>query len=111
MEIKHYKLTEHAQYQYRTGAKQAKDIPLPVLECRMSSLIYASKDRYYFSDEDATVAFGSCLITFSGENITDICWCKDNHGSSGICKQEKKLLMEAYNYFGLNRNGEFFVKI
>lgn len=89
MKIKHYKLTEYAQHQYRTGAKQAKDIPLPVLECRMSSLIYASKDRYYFSDEDATIAFGSCLITFSGEDITDIRWCKDNHGSSGICKQEK----------------------
>lgn len=64
MEIKRYKLTERAEQQYRKGAKQAKDIPLPVLECKLSSLIYASKDRYYYSDEDATIAFGSCLITF-----------------------------------------------
>lgn len=72
MEIKRYKLTERAEQQYRKGAKQAKDIPLPILECKLSSLIYASKDRYYYSDEDATIAFGSwegCMKKIVAEEI------------------------------------------
>lgn len=106
-QIKRYRLTEKAEQQYRKGAKQAKDIPLPVLECKLSSLIYASKDRYYYSDEDATIAFGSCLITFSVDEITDIRWCKENHGS-GICRQEKAQLLQAHSFFGLNKDGVAF---
>lgn len=95
---------------YRTEAKQAKDIPIPVLECKLSSLVYASKDRYYYSDEDATVAFGSCLLTFSKDVITDIRWCKKEHReASGISREEKERLMQAHAYFGLNRNGVAFI--
>ena len=99
--IKLYSLSKRAEMQYRTGARQAKNIPIDVLRRKISALIYASP-------EDATIIFGTCVITFGANQVTDIRWCNDNHGS-GICKKEKDALLEAYTYFGMDKNGTYLV--
>lgn len=106
--IKLYSLSKRAEMQYRTGARQAKNIPIDVLRRKISALIYASRDRFYFSPEDATIIFGTCVITFGANQVTDIRWCNDNHGS-GICKKEKDALLEAYTYFSMDKNGTYLV--
>lgn len=105
MEIKLYALTERAEGQYRLDAKRDRYIERDVLNARISSLIYASRDRYYYSDQDATVVFGTCVITFSGDQVTDIHWSNEDHVCKGISEVEKNALLEAYRYFGLNRGG------
>ena len=105
-----YRLSDHAEGQYRLNAKRDRFIEKDVLERRISSLIYASKDRDYYSDSDGAAYFGACVITFSGDLVTDIHWINENHVCSGISRSEKDLLLEAYCYFGLNRNGNRNVK-
>ena len=107
--IKMYVLTKHAEQQYRMGAKQGKNIDISVLNRKISSLIYASEDRFYYSPVDACVAFGTCMITFAQDEVIDIHWIKENH-RSGISKSEKNNLVKAYEYFNLDKNGMEFKK-
>lgn len=102
--IKLYELTERAENQYRMNAKQSKNIDISILNRKISALIYASRDRYYYSMEDATVCFGSCIITFSLDKVIDICWSNKEHKGM-ISAVEKRALLDAYDYFGLNSRG------
>lgn len=106
--VKLYRLTEHAEQQFRKGARQAKNITKEALNCKMSALIYASRDRIYYSDVDGCAAFGTCLITFAQDEVIDIHWSKDDH-RCGISRKEKEALTYAYAYFGMDDNGERFL--
>jgi len=108
-EIKLYLLTKEAEAMYRKEAKQGAHITLPILERKISSLVYASRDRYYYSDEDAIVAFGTCLITIAKDEVTAIKWSRKNHGCR-VTATEEKALREAYAYFGLDSRGIKFLE-
>jgi hypothetical protein len=107
--IKIYTITEHAEKQWRLGVRQGKYISYPVLARKISSLIYASRDRYYYSEDEATVAFGTCIITFSLDKVIDIHWSRENHRCR-VSEIEEKLLRDAYAYFGLDFRGMKFIE-
>lgn len=106
--ISRFEINKNAEIMYRNNARRDKNINYDVLSCKISALIYASTDRFYFSDEDAVVAFGSCLITFSKNMVTDIRWCNESHRSYCITDYEMRRLHEANEYFGLNKSGNDF---
>lgn len=104
-DIPRYEISKKAEAMYRKNARRDREITYDILSRKISALIYASMDRYYYSDEDAVVAFGSCLISFSQSTVTSILWCNESHKSHSLSEIEKKRLQQANEFYGLNRSG------
>ena len=104
-----YKLSKKAEGQYRLDSKRKNELPNDVLERRISSFIYASTDRYYYSDADFVAAFGGFIITVLNNEVAYVKWTKDSHKGKPLDKELRRK-DKAFEYFGLNKEGTDFLE-
>lgn len=91
---------------YRNNAKRHNDIPHDVLKVRLNCLINATDREHVYKRGNATVyQFGSCLLSVTGNIITNIRWTGNNESPSS---QEQYRLKTWFLRYGLTSDGSRF---